>query len=523
MAYSYRRFSSRRQADGSSLERQSELAREVCAEQGWTLVDLPPDAGVSAFKVNGDERLAANMHRGNLGAFLAKCKAGEVKPGSVLIVERLDRFSRNYYDIVFPVWLNLLQAGIEIYSCVSRTHYTLTSIRANPMLAGMALIEMASANEYSANLSNRVRKAHGLRIAAAAAGKALPLGAWQPAWVDYIGEKGQPGAFKLNAHADTIRRIVREYLDGHSMFSISRGLVRDKIPSLRGGVWVQGTVAHALHSPALAGDAEIKGVKLQGYFPAVISKAEHRRLLGKLADNRGRKGGERAGQRIGNLFRNRMRCAVCGGAVATAGTGSYYFCRARSLGGDCKAKGVVSVRAVEQDCFMLVLQEHPAVLLGKRAVKSNAAVGALKARINELDKAIEDAANLIGKLPVKALESRLTALVKQREAAGQELERASAAMLSAESAPAAFESIKAMLAGVGKAGADYAGSKQEAAVIKAIDQLHDQLDDHETRRKLLNLLPSLVHHLELDIPGRRYRVCNHAGELSGWRSVGRAR
>jgi len=523
LAYSYRRFSSKQQRDGSSLERQSELAREVCAEQGWQLVDLPPDEGVSAYKVNGDDRLAANMHKGNLGAFLAKVKGGEIKPGSVLIVERLDRFSRHYFDIVFPVWLSVLQSGIEIYSCVSRTHYTLDSIRKNPMLAGMALIEMASANEYSSNLSNRIRKAHSLRIAAAAAGKALPLGSWQPVWVDYIGEKGQAGEFRLNHHADTLRRIVREYLDGRSMFSISRGLVRDKVPSLRGGTWVQGTVAHALHSPALAGDAELKGTKLAGYFPAVISKAEHRRLLGKLADNRGRRGGDRAGQRIGNLFRNRVRCAACGGAAATASNGGYYFCRARSLGADCKAKGVVSVRAVEQDFFLLVLQEHPAVLLGKRAVKSNGAVTALKARISALDKDLEDGANMLGKLPISQLERKLAALVKEREAVGRELEAANAKMLSSISAPAAFESIKSTLGAFAKLGADYARSKQEAALVKAIEQLRRQLDDNDTRSKLLNLLPSLVSHLVLDIEGKRYQVVNHAGEVSPWRQLAKER
>ncbi|HOC54807.1 MAG TPA: recombinase family protein, partial [Verrucomicrobiota bacterium] len=78
LAYSYRRFSSKKQGDGSSLERQLQMAKEVCAEHGWQLVDLPADEGVSAYKVNGDERLAANMHRGNLGAFLAKAKAGEI-------------------------------------------------------------------------------------------------------------------------------------------------------------------------------------------------------------------------------------------------------------------------------------------------------------------------------------------------------------------------------------------------------------------------------------------------------------
>src|SRR5208283_2389608 len=156
-AYSYRRFSSRRQGDGTSLQRQKDLAEEVATANGWRLIDLPPDEGVSAFKItDADEMKAANFHKGTLGAFLKRVQAGEIRRGSVLILERLDRFSRNYFDVVFPVWLELLQSGIEIYSCVSQVHYTLEEIRKHSYLANMALSELAAANDYSANLSNRI-------------------------------------------------------------------------------------------------------------------------------------------------------------------------------------------------------------------------------------------------------------------------------------------------------------------------------------------------------------------------------
>src|SRR5260370_41100656 len=70
LAYSYRRYSSSNQSNNSSLPRQLELAQEICAEKCWTLVDLPPDEGVSAFK-------GVNKVKGTLGQFLNKVKAGE--------------------------------------------------------------------------------------------------------------------------------------------------------------------------------------------------------------------------------------------------------------------------------------------------------------------------------------------------------------------------------------------------------------------------------------------------------------
>ena len=68
--------------------------------------------------------------------------------------------------------------------------------------------------------------------------------------------------------------------------------------------------------------------------------------------------------------------------------------------------------------------------MGKQTIKSNGAIAALKTRIRKLDSAIEDATALVGKLPVKALETKLAALVKEREAAGQQLEANNLKMLS---------------------------------------------------------------------------------------------
>ena len=492
------------------------MAQEVCTANGWQLVDLPPDEGVSAYKLNGDERLAANMHKGNLATFLERVEAGQIKRGSILIIEKLDRFSRNFYDVVFPVWLNLLQSGVEIYSCVSNTHYTLEIIRKNPMLAGMALIEMANANDYSAGMSNRINKAFSLRLAECAKGKAMNLGGWQPRWVDFSGSKGQAGKFSLNAHAVTIRRVVAEYIAGASMCAIARGLLADKVANLRGGKWGQGTVGQILHSELLLGHVTVKGMRLERYYPAVITDAQYSQVRAKLAENAARKGGSPKSDYIANLFRNRCKCSKCGGTVTSSST--YYYCRGKGMH-TCDACGTIRIATLEQDFFMLFLQEHPAALLGKQTVKSNGTVSTLKGRIRDLDKALEDAASLIGKLPIKAVEAKLTALVKEREAAGRELEASNLRMMTSAAAPMALESIKRTLAAFAKLGADYAGTKQEAVLVKAIEALKRQLDDNDTRKKLLNLLPTLVSHLVMDIENKRYRIVNHVGEVSGWRQL----
>ena len=389
-----------------------------------------------------------------------------------------------------PVWLNLLQSGVEIYSCVSNTHYSLEIIRKNPMLAGMALIEMANANEYSCRHVQPHQSRHSpCGWPNAPRARQMNLGGWQPRWVDFHGSKGQAGEFTLNAHADTVRRIVREYIGGASMGRIAKGLSVTKVPTLRGGKWGQGTVGQPLQTAkCLVGHIDDQ----RGAAGTLLSCGHYRCPIPASPAPSWPRTYPQGRQSKKRLHRQPIPQSVPVRQVRRDGN---VIVAPTTIAG---AKGCTlatptalsGFAALEQDFFMLFLQEHPAVLLGKQTVKSNGTVATLKGRIRDLDKAIEDAASLIGKLPIKAVEAKLTALVKEREGAGRELEASNLKMMSATAAPTALESIKRTLAAFAKLGADYAGTKQEADLVKAIEELKRQLADNETRKKLLNLLPT---------------------------------
>lgn len=88
-AYSYIRFSNEAQAEGDSLRRQLEATRKYCHEKGLILdesLELQ-DLGVSAWE-------GKNAEKGALGRFLAACRSGRITKGSALVVENLDRISR---------------------------------------------------------------------------------------------------------------------------------------------------------------------------------------------------------------------------------------------------------------------------------------------------------------------------------------------------------------------------------------------------------------------------------------------
>src|ERR1700747_3247772 len=87
--YSYLRFSTPEQRKGDSLRRQTVAAEEYAKRHGLALdteLNLR-DLGISAFRGN-------NVAVGALGAFLKAIRDGLVPKGSLLLVESLDRVSR---------------------------------------------------------------------------------------------------------------------------------------------------------------------------------------------------------------------------------------------------------------------------------------------------------------------------------------------------------------------------------------------------------------------------------------------
>src|SRR6516164_5727831 len=92
VAYSYVRFSHPDQAKGDSLRRQTEAAAAWCKKNGVSLDTATTfrDLGRSAY--TGAHRTNPDRHA--LAAFLKLVESGKVPHGSYLVLENLDRLSR---------------------------------------------------------------------------------------------------------------------------------------------------------------------------------------------------------------------------------------------------------------------------------------------------------------------------------------------------------------------------------------------------------------------------------------------
>ena len=108
-AYSYVRFSTPEQARGDSLNRQTEAARRFATANGLDLDESLSfkDLGVSAHH-------GRNTEIGALGAFLEAVKEDRVLPGSFLLVESLDRISRQTVRKAVRTLKSIVETGITV-------------------------------------------------------------------------------------------------------------------------------------------------------------------------------------------------------------------------------------------------------------------------------------------------------------------------------------------------------------------------------------------------------------------------
>src|SRR5262249_39276510 len=99
--------SSKKQEEGDFIRRQVEGTAEWAARNGVHLdTSLEPDRGISAFR-------GKNRDLGSLAAFLKLVESGRVLAGSYLVVEALDRLTREEIQPALLLILNLLQKGIR--------------------------------------------------------------------------------------------------------------------------------------------------------------------------------------------------------------------------------------------------------------------------------------------------------------------------------------------------------------------------------------------------------------------------
>jgi DNA invertase Pin-like site-specific DNA recombinase len=324
--YSYYRFSSVAQRNGTSIERQTALASKWAADHGMVLdvaLTLRDDA-LSAYH-------ESHVRQGALGLFLAAAEQGRIAPGSVLVVEGLDRLSRAEPLTAQAQLTQIIKAGIGVVTAIDGKMYSRESVKKNPFDLLYALSIMIRANEESETKSIRVKAAMRIKCEKWIEGtwRGRLGGKVEPPWVRWVKERNH---FELiPERVATIKAALQMYRDGKGSVRIVRQL-KELGLSYTETFTSEVQITRLRSQRALLGEKEItidgKTYLLNGYYPTVLTRQEWDELQG-LSQDRGRR--HRKGDVPGIL--TGMNITVCGYCSSSMASQTRNDARARNPDG----------------------------------------------------------------------------------------------------------------------------------------------------------------------------------------------
>lgn len=329
-AYSYLRFSTPEQAQGDSFRRQTEAAQRYALKAGLeldTTLNLR-DAGVSAFK-------GLNASVGALAAFLRAVDDGDVEAGSVLLVESLDRISRQTVRRAVKTLENIVERGVSVVDLSDGERvYSAEMLDTDPFAFVMMAMRFIRAHEESALKSRRLKAAWVNKRATA---ESRPLTARAPAWLELTPER----SWKVREErAEIVRRIFGMAAVGIGENAIASALNNESIPPFGNGSrlgkhWHRSSVAKILHNPAVSGilvpytQDHVDGRKrrtaqeaIEGHFPVVVPHDVRDAVLALRTGTANPQRGRHANGAIQNVFGGLARCPVCGSSMTRVMKGS---------------------------------------------------------------------------------------------------------------------------------------------------------------------------------------------------------
>ena len=350
-AYSYIRFSTPDQLKGDSLRRQLSKTRLYANKHGLDLVDRFDDLGVSAFRGN-------NAEFGALAQFNKLVQGGEIDRGSYLIVESMDRLSRQKVMDAFVQLAAIVRSGIILVTLDDEQVYSDKSLEFEPFKLFIALGAMARAHDESKRKSGLLSDSWiGKRERLQSKGTILT--SQVPAWLK--ADRAKNEIRPIPERVELVERIFTMTRDGYGTYSIARHLNQSGIKpwgARKNAVWRESYIKKILVNRAVLGEFQAHRIEIDGkfrrkriaegevipnYYPAVVSQQLYQEALQATARRR-RTGAGRKGKGFANLFTGLLRCRCTEGMrYVDKGPppkgGQYLRCSVALAGGACKAGG----------------------------------------------------------------------------------------------------------------------------------------------------------------------------------------
>ena len=277
LVYSYIRFSSKKQEQNDSVRRQVALGKawidahpEHVLDEQLTLRDL----GVSAFR-------GANLdsEKGALGVFieLAKKPNSPIPKGSILMIERLDRFSRQQTRKAYRTFTDLIEAGVKVLVLEPTQLIDESNIDSMdtviPLIVGLQIA-------YEQSREKRKRVGHAWKTKREQAVQGKPMSKRCPSWLTWAEESS---SFAINPQAKkAIDYIFKRTAEGCGQRQLTSELNSKFPPVGRSGKWNGSYVQKVLSDRAVLGELQPHvfddsgnrapiGSPIKNYYPRIIS------------------------------------------------------------------------------------------------------------------------------------------------------------------------------------------------------------------------------------------------------------
>lgn len=367
-AYSYLRLSSRRQLTGDGFRRQRELAQAYADKHGLILDELSHI---------GSGFTGANFVPGTaLYEFVARVNSGGIPRNSVLILESLDRLSRNKVMSAFNVFNKIIETGIEIVTLLDGKTFSSKSLDDSFLNILEFLFGSARAREESKRKSERLSHTWEQKRRT---DKVLTTRG--PRWLRYEGPSPEypSGWVPIPEKVRSVRRIFELAAAGVGCGKIARMLNNPpegvEYPTLaRSTAWHSGTVYPLISGEQVLGHYQPKKLEFyddadgvrrsravavgelrrnyygDGIIPEALYNEANRKLAEKAMSTPSNPSGRR-GSKHANLFTGLVYCAECGTRM-TLQTGGprqkpYLQCISQESG-KCKTKAKPKYEVFEE-------------------------------------------------------------------------------------------------------------------------------------------------------------------------------
>lgn len=321
-AYAYIRFSRAIQATGDSENRQLTALELFETTTGTKIVEIVYDKGKSAFR--GD-----NARSGNFKEMLDRMQSGAIRAGDYLVVESIDRITRQRVLDGVELLQGILKKGINIYTTVDQKTYSYNDPSRDFENLLMISLIAKRANEESETKSGRLLSAWKARKAKAEngeviirKGKSIPYGL-----------RVENNKFVIHKEEqEEIRRLFELLLQ----FGINTAITKINEKSLK--KWNNGTlnkiIKHktvigcmATHRIEYTADGKSKKILtgfIENYYPNLIEPSLFYKAVDVMSNRKQKNWSGRRTEQDFNIFKHCIFCAECGGKLYYDHRGSRY-------------------------------------------------------------------------------------------------------------------------------------------------------------------------------------------------------